>query len=271
MLTFRNISFVSGIALGSVLVANFLFDVSFLWAVLILFFWLGFLVWGSSTIQSGYFVKSFYKGPQTSQKIALTFDDGPHPMTLPVLELLDKYQAKATFFCIGKQIEKHPDIFQKTIEKGHTVGNHSYSHSNTFGFLSSTKVKKEIDQTDALIQKYTGKKPAFFRPPFGVTNLHIKKALNTTKHYTIGWNIRSFDTKIQSEEKILNRIKKRLKPGSIILLHDTSQRTVNVLEQLLIHLDREGYKIVTVDQLLNIPAYENLTEGSNKNENHQPT
>ncbi len=271
MLTFKNISFLSVIALGSVLVAIFLFDISFIWAVLIVFFWVGFLAWGSSTIQSGYFVKSFYKGPQTSKIIALTFDDGPHPMTLPVLELLDKYQAKATFFCIGKQIEKHPDIFQKTIKKGHTVGNHSYSHSNNFGFLSSTRVKSELVQTDALIEKYIGKKPTFFRPPFGVTNLHIKKALNTTKHYTIGWSIRSFDTKIQYEEKILNRIKKRLKPGSIILLHDTSQRTVNVLEQLLIHLDREGYEMVTVDQLLNTPAYDTLIEGSNKNGKHQPT
>lgn len=257
MLTFKNISIASGIALLGVVVAIFLFDISFIFAVLIIFFWLGFLIWGSSTIQSGFFIKSIFKGPQNSNQIAITFDDGPHPMTLPILELLEKHGVKATFFCIGKQIEKHPDILNKIIEKGHTVGNHSYSHSNNFGFFSSKKVINELEQTDALIKKYSGKKSSFFRPPFGVTNLHIKKALNKTKHYTIGWNIRSFDTAIQSEDKILKRIKIRLKPGCIILLHDTSQKTVNVLEQLLIHLDRENFQPVTVDQLLNIPAYEN--------------
>lgn len=257
MLTFKNISFASSIALLGVVVAIFLFDISFIWAVLIIFFWLGFLIWGSSTIQSGFFIKSIFKGPQTSNQIAITFDDGPNPMTMPVLDLLEKHEVKATFFCIGKQIEKHPDILNKIIEKGHTIGNHSYSHSNNFGFFSSNKVINELEQTDALIKKYSGKKPAFFRPPFGVTNLHIKKALNKTKHYTIGWNIRSFDTAIESEDKIINRIKSRLKPGGIILLHDTSQKTVNVLEQLLIHLDRENFQPVTVDQLINTPAYEN--------------
>jgi peptidoglycan/xylan/chitin deacetylase (PgdA/CDA1 family) len=252
MLTFKNISFLSGIALGGVLVAAFFFEISSIWAFVILLFWLGFLVWGTSTIQSGFFVKAYCGGPGSSNKIAITFDDGPHPMTLPVLELLKKHQVKATFFCIGKQIEKHPEIFQKTIENGHTVGNHSYSHSNYFGFFSSKKVKNELDKTDALIKKYTGKKPELFRPPFGLTNLHIKKALDRTKHHTIGWNIRSFDTAIQSEEKILNRIKKRLQPGCIILLHDTSQKSVNVLEQLLIYINNENYEMVSVDQLLNL-------------------
>lgn len=256
MLTFKNISIASGIALLSVLAAIFLSGISYIWVVLIIFFWIGFLIWGSSTIESGYFVKSFNKGPQNSNKIALTFDDGPHPMTLPVLELLEKHDVKATFFCIGRQIEKHPHIFQKIVEKGHTVGNHSYSHSNNFGFFSSKKVKNELDTTDALIKKYTGKKVTFFRPPFGVTNLHIKKALNKTKHHTIGWNIRSLDTAIEFEEAILKRIKTRLKPGSIILLHDTSQKTVNVLEQLLIYIKKENFEAVTVNQLINLEPYE---------------
>ncbi len=256
MLTFKKISIASGIALLSILATIFLYGISYIWVVLIIFFWIGFLIWGSSTIESGYFVKSFNKGSQNSNKIALTFDDGPHPMTLPVLELLEKHDVKATFFCIGRQIEKHPHIFQKIVEKGHTVGNHSYSHSNNFGFFSSKRVKNELDTTDALIKKYTGKKALFFRPPFGVTNLHIKKALNKTKHHTIGWNIRSLDTAIEFEEAILKRIKTRLKPGSIILLHDTSQKTVNVLEQLLIYIKKENFEAVTVNQLINIEPYE---------------
>lgn len=256
MWTFKNISLLCAIAFVGLVFGTIKFELSIGWAILVILFWLGSLIWGSLTIQSGYFVKTLNRGTSQNQ-IALTFDDGPHPATLQVLELLEKHKAKATFFCIGKQIEKHPEIFKKIIENGHTVGNHSYSHSNFFGFFSSGKVKKELEQTDALIKKHLGKNPAFFRPPFGVTNLHIKKALNKTKPYTIGWNIRSLDTVIKSEKNILNRVINRLKPGSIMLLHDTSQKTVNVLEQLLIHLDRENYQSVTVDQLLNIPAYEN--------------
>jgi len=255
MWTFKNISALSGFLFIGFLLAALFYDLSFGWAILVVLFWLGSVVWGSLTIQSGYFVKTYNSGTSQNQ-IALTFDDGPHPATLQVLELLERHKAKATFFCIGKQIEKHPEIFKKIIENGHTVGNHSYSHSNYFGFFPSEKVKNELDLTDALITKHTGKKPLFFRPPFGVTNIHIKLALKKTKHFTIGWNIRSLDTTIKSEEAILKRILKRLKPGSIVLLHDTSQRTVNVLEQLLIHLDRENFQPVTVDQLLNIPAYD---------------
>jgi peptidoglycan-N-acetylglucosamine deacetylase len=255
MWTFKNISALSGFLFIGFLFAALFYDLSFGWAILVSLFWLGSVVWGSLTIQSGYFVKTYNSGISQNQ-IAITFDDGPHPATMQVLQLLEKHKAQATFFCIGKQIEKHPEIFKKIIENGHTVGNHSYSHSNYFGFFSSEKVKKELDLTDALIKKHSGKKPLFFRPPFGVTNIHIQRALKKTKHFTIGWNIRSLDTTIKSEEAILKRILKRLKPGSIILLHDTSQRTVNVLEQLLIHLDHENFQPVTVDQLLNIPAYE---------------
>lgn len=255
MWTFKNISTLSGFVFVGLLIGALKFDISFGWAVLVFLFWLGSVAWGSLTIQSGYFVKTYNSG-NSHNEIVLTFDDGPHPETLQVLQLLEKYQAKATFFCIGKQIEKHPDIFKKIIENGHTVGNHSYSHSNYFGFFSSKKVKAELEKTDALIKKHSGKQPKFFRPPFGVTNIHIQKALQQTGHHTIGWDIRSLDTVIKSEKAILKRIISRLSPGSIVLLHDTSQKTVNVLEQLLIHLQRENYEMVSVDALLKIQAYE---------------
>ena len=255
MWTFKNISVLSGLLFIGCFLAALYYDLSFGWAMMVVLLLVGSVIWGSLTIQSGYFVKAYCSGNSQNQ-IALTFDDGPHPATLQVLQLLEKYQAKATFFCIGKQIEKHPDIFKKIIENGHTVGNHSYSHSNYFGFFSTEKVKNELNLTDTLIKMHFGKKPLFFRPPFGVTNVHIMLALKKTKHFTIGWNIRSLDTIIKSEESILKRILKRLKPGSIILLHDTSQKTVNVLEQLLIHLHHENYEMVSVDALLKIQAYE---------------
>ena len=111
--------------------------------------------------------------------------------------------------------------------------------------------------TNAIIKKIIGKKVRFFRPPYGVTNPSISKALRVTKHYVIGWNIRSMDGIIKNEKIIYNRIAKRISPGAIVLLHDTSLTTVRVLEQLLLFLRANKYEIVGVEELLNIKAYEN--------------
>ena len=190
------------------------------------------------------------------KKIAITFDDGPNPYTERVLDVLKANNIQATFFCIGSQIEKYPEIFKRIIAENHIVGNHSYSHSNKIGLFSKAEMISEIERTDEIIKRYSGKKSNYYRPPFGVTNPNIAKALKVTKHKVIGWNIRSLDTKIKSEEKILIRIKKRLSPGSIVLLHDTSEKTVRVLEQLLVILSENQYEAVTVETLLKIPAYE---------------
>lgn len=228
------------------------------WYLLLFIGFTGLTSWGSFDIRLNYFLNAYSNNPkEKGLKIALTFDDGPHEMTEKVLDLLLKYNAKATFFCIGTQIEKHPGILQRIINEGHIVGNHTYSHSKSFGFFSTSQVLQEVTQTDALLQNKIFKKPLFFRPPFGVTNPNIAKALSKTKHHVIGWNIRSLDTVIDDESQILDRIKKRVKPGGIILLHDTSLKTVNVLEQLLLFLQSENYEMITVDKLLNISAYEN--------------
>lgn len=238
-------------------VLNFFFEVAW-WSFLLLFlFWLVMTVWGSSDIRLGYFVKTYCGNPKEKErKIAISFDDGPHPMTEKVLDVLQQYQAKATFFCIGTQIEKYPEIFKRIIAEGHLVGNHSYSHSNTFGIFSTQKITDEIRQTDTVIKHLTGKKVLYFRPPFGVTNPRIARATKATSKYVIGWNNRSLDTVIADENKILERVKSKVAPGGIILLHDTSQKTVNVLEQLLLFLQSENYDVITIDKLLNLPAYE---------------
>ena len=228
------------------------------WVFLLLF--IGFTVlvsWGSFDIRQNYFLKAYSSNPDMKErKIALTFDDGPHQMTGKVLDLLQQYNAKATFFCIGTQIEKYPDIMQRIVREGHVVGNHTYSHSKSFGFFPSAKVKEEISRNDELLFEFTRKKIKFFRPPFGVTNPNVAKAIAATKHTVIGWNVRSLDTVIQNEDAILKRIKNKAKPGSVVLLHDTSLKTVRVLEQLLLFLQSEKYDMVAIDKLLNLPAYE---------------
>ncbi|MET0759346.1 MAG: polysaccharide deacetylase family protein [Flavobacterium sp.] len=229
------------------------------WWIFPLFFmfWLGLTIWGSFDIRFGYFVKTYCNNPKVKdRKIAISFDDGPHEMTEKVLDLLQKHHVKATFFCIGSQIEKHPEIFKRIIQEGHLVGNHTFTHTKSFGFLSAQKVVEEISRTNVIIERLSGKKVLFFRPPFGVTNPNVSKAISITKHKVIGWNIRSLDTVIEEEAKILKRVKNKVVPGGIILLHDTSLKTVNVLEQLLLFLQSENYDVITIDSLLKMPAYE---------------
>ena len=211
----------------------------------------------SSLIQWNFHLKAYYKNPlEKEKKIALTFDDGPHPITPQILMLLKKYNAKATFFCIGKNVEKHPEILKQIIDDGHSIGNHSYSHSHFFDFFRKDRIVEEINQTNTIIEKFTGKKILFFRPPYGVTNPSIKRALEITKHKVIGWNIRSMDGLIKNEKINYNRIAKRVAPGSIVLLHDTSSNSVSVLEQLLLFLQSNNYKVISVEELLNLKAYD---------------
>ncbi len=209
------------------------------------------VVWGSFDIQLKYFINSITKKRTKIKEIALTFDDGPTELTPKFLDLLKEKNIKATFFCIGKQIEKYPETFQRIIAEGHTVGNHTYSHSNNTGFLSSSKMIEEIEKCDEVISKIGNIKTNFYRPPFGVTNPNIAKAIKKTQKKSIGWNVRSLDTVIDDEKKIYNRITKNLNKGSIILLHDTSEKTYQVLVELLLFLEREKYSTFTMDSMIN--------------------
>ena len=257
MLNYRNTNIVFFVLLALLLLLSFFVTVNW-WFFLILFV-IRFLILvvGSSFIQLNFHVKAYCNNPfETQKNVALTFDDGPNENTLLVLDLLQKHQAKATFFCIGKNIEKHPEIVQKIASEGHFVGNHSYSHSHFFDFYRKNRLIDEIKKTDALLEKYIGKKVQFFRPPYGVTNPSIRRALEVTKHTVIGWNIRSMDGVLKNKKVVLNRIKNRIKPGGIVLLHDTSINSVHVLEQLLLYLNENNYKVVSLEQLLNSKAYE---------------
>ncbi|RYE38356.1 MAG: polysaccharide deacetylase family protein, partial [Sphingobacteriales bacterium] len=109
---------------------------------------------GSGLVQSNYHIKTFCSNPDiNSKQVAISFDDGPHHETLKVLDLLKKYNAKATFFCIGSQIEKHPEIFKQMVSEGHTFGNHTYSHSPRFGLFSTDKIVDELTRTNKLIKE----------------------------------------------------------------------------------------------------------------------
>ena len=257
MITHKNISLFFAFLLLLLFLLNFYVAINIWWFVVVILIWLGINAFGSSRISSNYHVKAFCNNSlETEKKIALTFDDGPSIFTLEVLELLKKYNVKATFFCIGKNIEAHPEILKQIIADGHLVGNHSYSHSKFFDFYNAKKIQEEIQKTDELLEKYTSKKINFFRPPYGVTTPSIRRALEKTKHKVIGWNIRSLDGGTKNQELIFNRIIKRLSPGGIVLLHDTASHSVLVLEQFLQFLQQNNYKVISIEELLNLKAYE---------------
>ncbi|MCF4101635.1 polysaccharide deacetylase family protein [Gillisia sp. M10.2A] len=215
-----------------------------------------FLLLVSSNIQFNFFVNAYHNNPEVSQRqVAITFDDGPVENTLKILEVLKKYDVKASFFCIGKNIEANPHIFNKILEEGHFIGNHTFSHTKKMGFLSRNKIIQEIQECDKTAFNVGGIKPNTFRPPFGIINPKIKAALEVTGHKVIGWNLRSYDTIVRSEKLILNRITSRIKPGDVVLLHDRKEHTVVILEQLLIFLQTNDFTACRVDNLFKIDAY----------------
>lgn len=252
----NNFKIINGIAIVLFLLLALLDTV-----VGITLWWYGllFIVW-FLLMTIGHFSMSwkFYLPPITSKKylsnkkIAITFDDGPHPEITPkVLQLLKQYNAKATFFCIGQNIEKHSEILRAISDNGHDIGNHSFSHDFMIDFNSTEKWLQEIKQADIGIHKITGKKTTLFRPPFGVITPKLANALKITEHKVIGWNIRSFDTAIKNPKSIFKRITKPIHPGAIILLHDKHHHVLSVLEHLLQFLQEHDYQAVTINELLN--------------------
>lgn len=228
--------------------------ISWLWIIGIILFGLAILSYGSATLQSNFFTPTFSKLKEPNELI-LTFDDGPHPNTLAILNVLKKYQAPATFFCIGKQAQEHLDILQQIISDGHTVGNHTQNHSNKWGWMRSKEVRFEIEEATKTLETLSGKPIHFFRPPFGVTNPRIGNVLRTLPLKIIGWDLRSLDTAIKNPDKLWQRIEPKLATSSILLFHDTQEHTVEVLEKTLEYCNSNGIKIVSLADKIETPSH----------------
>lgn len=251
MLNFRNINIASIALLALIILLNILFQVSFWFLLLPFFGWISMTVIGSFNIEWNYFLKATHNNHNTSKnEIALTFDDGPHPEFTPkVLEILKQFNAKATFFVIGKNAEKHPELVQQIIAEGHDIGNHSYLHSNNYGFLSRNEVTKDIMKSQKILFEITGKRVQLFRPPFGVTSPNIARAVKNLSLKTFGWSVRSYDTVAKSSEMVFLKISSKIKKGDVLLLHDTSTLSVEVLEKLLQYLKTKDVNSVTLSNL----------------------
>ncbi len=191
------------------------------------------LVLGAVFIRLNFYIFSLSK-LKDNKSVLLTFDDGPHEKyTLQVLDLLDQYQAKAAFFLIGKNITGNDEIVKEIIRRGHIMGNHSYSHSPYFDIFSVKKMVTEVELTSGMIEKIIGKKPAYFRPPFGVTNPRINRLLKRSGMKSVAWSFRSFDGGQRPKEKIIESVKRNIKGGEILLFHDNRATSVAILEEIL--------------------------------------
>lgn len=188
--------------------------------------------------------------PSNEKRVALTFDDGPNPKTTPeVLKTLDEYQVKATFFLLGTNAKSNPDIVKEIKKANHEIASHTNAHSD-LTTLTPEQVKADIDKSDQAIKEITGEKPAYIRPPYGAVN---KKVAGIIKRPLIQWSVDSNDWSLKNKEKIVERVKSTVYPGSIILLHDIQEQSAKALPDILSFLKAENYELVTISELLNSP------------------
>lgn len=205
---------------------------------------LAFLFYASYSIKSQVYVRALCRVKTDEKVVYLTFDDGPNAEQTPqVLDVLRRNNATATFFCIGSHVVGNEQIVKRIVDEGHTIGNHSNSHTNNFPLWSRKKMVADIEQCQQVIGQATGAAPTLFRPPFGVTNPTVAKAVKALNLKTIGWTIRTYDTNGADHAKVARRISRQLCPGAIILLHDRLPRSAERLQTVIDTVRAAGYEI----------------------------
>jgi len=256
MLNFRNTNILFTVLLILAIAFHILHGISFWMYPLLGFVYSLVLFYGCYYVGSNFFIPVICFSPTDKKIIALSFDDGPATNYTPeILAILEAEAVKAAFFCIGNRIAGNEQLLRRLHEEGHVIGNHSYSHHFWFDMFSSRKMLADLKNMDSAMSAVTGLRPRLFRPPYGVINPNLKKAI-LNGHYTpIGWNIRSLDTVIKDEDKLLKKINKAIKPGAIVLFHDTSRTTLAILPTFIRQVKEHGYEIVRLDKMLNLHPY----------------
>lgn len=189
--------------------------------------------------------------------VALTFDDGPSPQFTPkLLEILDEFEVKATFFVIGTHAEKNPGLIKLIHRKGHEIESHSYSH-HLLWFKSEDFITAEIDKNERILQQIVGIKPKFFRPPMGLWSSKLLKKLESRGYKAVIGDVYPRDPWNPGAERIFKRVISLVESGSIIILHDGSARsrgdrtqTLQAVPEIIRVLKKRGFKFVTLSRLV---------------------
>lgn len=187
--------------------------------------------------------------PTTGNKvIALTFDDGPGPYTAHLLDILDQYGARATFFLIGSKVSGQASVVRSIQARGHQLGNHSWSHPE-LPKLSVDQIAGEIDRTNEAIRQATGVKPSILRPPYGAVNGVVLEQLRLRNMSSILWSVDTRDWADRNSQIVCSRAVAGARPGAVILMHDIHQTSVNAVPCILSSLKQQGYSFVTIQRL----------------------
>lgn len=202
--------------------------------------------------------RTFIGLPRGSTELALTYDDGPNdPHTFKLLEVLAKHSVQATFFLIGQYVQKRPDIAREIAKAGHVLGNHTFSHPNLI-FASNQRTESELQRCQQILSNATGVFPRLFRPPFGGRKPGTLRIARSLSLEPVMWNVTGWDWKGHPAEYIERKIRRQIRGGDVILLHDGShasfgadrQPTVIATDRLIRHYQSEGRMFVTVPEMM---------------------
>jgi peptidoglycan-N-acetylglucosamine deacetylase len=219
-------------------------------------------VWGIVDLRSQFFLRAFTRNRAETSGVCLTFDDGPDPeLTTDVLELLARFDAKATFFVVAEKARRFPYLVKQAHDRGHIIGCHDLSHGNLSNLRFASSMINDIAAAQKIIQNSIGKKPLLYRPPVGLANPHLGTALSRLSMYCIGW---SKSAREGGNRRIRNirAIAGLARAGEVVLLHDClpkpeyKQEYLARLEKLLEDIKAKRLATIGIDEMFDIPAYE---------------
>ena len=209
----------------------------------------------------GFYLPVISRGELNQKAVAFTFDDGPDPLVTPqVLQLLLKYEVKATFFVIGKKAAEHTELIKEIVQHGHSIGNHSYSHDNLLMFRRRKTIANEIEAAQNLLSDL-GIVPLAFRPPVGITGPRLRPALQNSGMYIVNFSCRAHDGGNRWIQNISKKILKRIRPGDIVLLHDVRPPKqsllaywLNEMDLILSGLYEKGLAVLPLAEIIGRPV-----------------
>lgn len=200
-------------------------------------------------------IKTHYSGNGTKKLVALTFDDGPESkITSQILDILDEYDIKATFFVVGQNVARNTDILKDIYNRGHEIGNHSWSHKY-LPKISKKSKEDEILKTEKLLVDVLGEYTPIFRPPYGAVKAQDKQLIDSLGYKVVNWSVDTRDWAGTSNEQIMKYVKQQLRPGGIILMHNSGntgiiKNTISILPIMIDWITEQGYEFVTVTEIL---------------------
>jgi peptidoglycan/xylan/chitin deacetylase (PgdA/CDA1 family) len=204
--------------------------------------------------------KTFVRLPRPAKKLALTYDDGPNdPYSLQLMEVLAKHDVRATFFAIGRYVQQKPQIVRDLVKAGHVVGNHTYTHPQLM-FESENQIRSQLSKCQNMLSDVIGAPPNLFRPPYGGRRPAVMRIAREMGLEPVMWSVTSYDWKPTTPEQIEQHVKRQLRGGDVILLHDGGHvemgadrsHTVKVTDRLIQKYKAEGYEFVTVPEMMRV-------------------